>query len=203
MAAYFMGIAGAQAGSVDLALKELSQCDATFFEVLGSRRSELAAVAPMRTLGNAAAFAVPDRKHPSNSRIMFAEPVTLEGLKVVGFFDEVVDIPNGMSGYSWGYLVANSVRATADKLGPQIWDAPRLRVDGPVYVRSEVWIHENPASGWAKVKTEAGVPKRGTVERVLLIEPYDGETAFIRFGCSIQGNVTEPILRRLRPDLRQ
>ena len=83
----------------------------------------------------------------------------------------------------------------------QVWDAQRLRQDDPVLVRSEVWTHARPDQGWAPLVTEPGLPKPGTVERVLLIEPYDGETAFIRFGCAIQGQVSPAILDQIRPDL--
>ena len=156
----------------------------------------------MTSLGSVSTFAVPDRRHPTNSRVLFAKPIEVRGLKLVGFFDEVTDIPNGMTAYSWGYLVAESVPRTAIAIRPLLWDSSRLRSDGPVFVRSEVWSHETPAQGWAKVETEAGVPKKRTVERVFLVEPYEGESAFIRAGCSIQGNITDPLLRELRPDLR-
>jgi hypothetical protein len=193
----------AQAESKELLVKELSRCDAIFFEALASRRGDLSSIAPIQKSGRAAVFSVPDRTHPSNSRIMFKNPVIHEGIKFVGFFDEVVDYLGGMVGYSWGYLVAASVKNAAGKLAPQIWDATRLKEDGPLFVRSEVWTHADPSSGWAKMQTEAGLlPMRGTVERVLLIEPYHGEESISRFGCSIQGNVTEPVLRELRPDLR-
>lgn len=123
--------------------------------------------------------------------------------KIVGYFDEFVELPRGMTSYSWGYLVAVSVEGVAAAFRPLVWESQRLRKEGPLFVRSEVWTHANPTQGWAKIRTEDGLPKAGTVERVLLIEPDDGETKFIRFGCSAQGNVTDPIVQELRPDLRQ
>lgn len=195
--------AAAQVAEPNLFFKELSKCDRSFFERLDEHRSKLQNLAPMRSLGQAASFKVPSPEHRTNSRVMFANAQIIEGLKVIGYFDEVLDIPNGMSSYSWGYLIASNVDESAKKLHALIWDPMRLRKDGPVYVRSEVWSYENPDAGWARSTTDSGVPKRGTVERVLLIEPYDGENSFIRFGCSIQGNITEPLLRSVRPDLRE
>jgi hypothetical protein len=55
--------------------------------------------------------------------------------------------------------------------------------------------------GWVKEVTEPGLPKPKTVERVLMVEPYNGETSFIRVGCSLQGAVTREMLDVLRPDL--
>lgn len=192
----------AQPKSEDMAVPELSRCDASFFHAVSAKRSDLAQLTPLTSGEAASAFAVLERQHPTRSRVMFRQPVLVNGVSIVGYFDELADIPNGMSTYSWGYLVASSVARTATALQPVIWEAQRLKADGPVFVRSEVWSHDKPSLGWGKVQTESGVPQRRTAERVLLIEPYDGETAFIRFGCSIQGNITEPLLRDLRPDLR-
>lgn len=194
--------AAAQDAEPDLFFSALSKCDRSFFEKLEEHRGTLEKLAPMRSSGQSASFKVPSPEHRTNSRVMFAKPPVVEGLRVVGYFDEVLDIPNGMSSYAWGYLIASDVEETAKKLHGLIWDPMRLRKDGPIYVRSEIWSHDKPDAGWARASTESGVPKRGTVERVLLIEPYDGETAFVRFGCAMQGNITEPLLRAVRPDLR-
>ena len=195
--------ASAQSTTQGLFFRELSRCDRTFFEKLGANRSELEKFAPMRFLGQSASFKVPAPGHRTNSRIVFPKPVEVEGLKVVGYFDEMLDIPNGMSSYSWGYLIASTVQEAATKLHSLVWDPMRLKKDGPIFVRSEIWSHDKPDAGWTRSSTEAGVPKRGTVERVLLIEPYDGENSFIRFGCSLQGNITDPLLRSIRSDLRE
>lgn len=193
----------AQGSGHNLFLKELSKCDRGFFEKLGENKRELEKLSPMRSLGRSASFKVPSPEHRTNSRVMFEQPLEVAGLKVVGYFDEVLDLPNGMSSYSWGYLMAATVQEAATRLHGLVWDPMRLRKDGPVFVRSEIWSYDKPEAGWARATTESGVPKRGTVERVLLIEPYDGEDSFIRFGCSIQGNITEPLLREIRSDLRE
>ncbi len=195
--------AGAQSANPELFVRELSRCDRTFFEKLGESKSDLESLAPLRFLGPSASFKVPAPEHRTNSRVMFARPVVVEGLNVIGYFDEVLDMPDGMSSYSWGYLIASTVPEAAAKLHGLVWDPMRLRKDGPVFVRSEIWTYDKPDAGWVRTTTESGVPKRGTVERVLLIEPYDGERSFVRFGCSIQGNITDPILRSIRPDLRE
>ena len=195
--------ASAQGTSPDLFIRELSRCDHTFFEKLWENKNDMEKLAPMRSLGHSASFKVPAPEHRTNSRVMFESPAEVAGVKVVGYFDEVLDIPNGMSSYSWGYLIAGTVQEAATKLHSLVWDPMRFKKNGSVFVRSEIWAHDKPEAGWARVTAESGVPKRGTVERVLLVEPYDGESSFIRFGCSIQGNITEPLLRSIRPDLRE
>ena len=179
--------AAAQDVEPELFFRELSKCDRSFFEKLGEHRSTLEKLAPMRSSGQSASFQVPAPAHRTRSRVMFTKPPVIEGLKVVGYFDEVLDIPNGMSSYAWGYLIASPVEESAKKLHGLIWDPMRLRKDGPIYVRSEIWSHDKADAGWARATTESGVPKRGTVEQVLLIEPYDGETAFIRFSLRHAG----------------
>jgi hypothetical protein len=202
LAALFTANAVAQSASTDASLRSLSSCDATFFKLLTESQATFSGYAPLTRSNSPTAFVVPNRQHPTESRVMFKQPMRIAGLEVIGYFDEIVNYREGMSAYSWGYLVANTVEASATALIPIIWDSERLRKDGPIYVRSEVWSHDKPAQGWVKVATEAGLPKRGTVERVFMIEPYDGESKFIRVGCSLQGNVIDPIVRDLRPDLR-
>lgn len=207
-------------------VRDLSKCDASFFRLVGQSRAEMALLGPLVGNGSAMSFAVPDRRHPTRSRVMFERPVVVRGLNIVGFFDEQAEFDLGMSAYSWGYLIENrvenresngdpatteksvqkivekTIEKTAEAWKPLVWEAERLRHGDEVYVRSEVHSHDRPAAGWARVATQSGLPKPRTVERVLLIEPYDGETRFIRFGCSIQGHVVDPIVRELRPDLR-
>jgi len=191
----------AQNESVDLFIKELSRCDGQYFKKIDEHKSELESLAPIRSLKQYSSFKVQDTKHPTNSRIIFKQPVNFAGLSVIGYFDEVIDLPKGMSSYSWGYLVSDNIQNTAVKLRSFIWDTMRLRDTGDYFVRSEIWNHLESEGGWARKKTEPGLPQRGTIERVLLIEPYSGNKSFIRFGCSIQGNIIEPILHSVRPDI--
>ncbi|MSQ20464.1 MAG: hypothetical protein EXR39_13110 [Betaproteobacteria bacterium] len=83
-----------------------------------------------------------------------------------------------------------------------IWEGKRLRKDNAVHVRSEIWDHKKAAKDWVSAIAVADrAPAAGTVERVLLIEPFDEDKSLTRFGCSLQGAVTPEILRTVRPDL--
>jgi hypothetical protein len=121
---------------------------------------------------------------------------------VVGYLDELTPIPGGVD-VSWGFLVRGDLADVASALKGVIWDGKRLRNEpkAAYFVRSEVWRHANAAAGWAKEATENGPPKPGTVERVFMIEAYDGEPAgLVRAACSLQGDVTREMLQELRPD---
>ena len=193
--------AAPDAGAMANSLAVLSRCDARFFTDLARQRAALAGLADIAVHQGAGYFKVPEQRHPTESRVIFRQPVVVAGLPVVGYFDEIMDLPDGAMSYAWGYLVAATVAQTGRAWSAQVWDAQRLRQDDPVLVRSEVWTLARPDQGWAPLVTEPGLPKPGTVERVLLIEPYDGETAFIRFGCAIQGQASPAILDQIRPDL--
>jgi hypothetical protein len=191
----------AQATPAESSIRELSRCDSTFFLGLARDRATLTQYADLGTHRESAYFKVPEQRHPTESRVVFRTPMKIAGVEIVGYFDEIQEIPGPALIYSWGYLVSSTVPVASKALAPFIWDANRLQDEGVVMVRSEVWTHARREQGWTKVKTEPGLPKPGTVERVLLIEPYDDETRFIRFGCSIQGAVTKEMLREIRPDL--
>lgn len=184
-------------------IRLLSRCDGHFFKVLADRKAQLSALAPMDTEKGHGYFKVANQRHPTDSRVMFARPLEVAGIKLVGYFDEIINIPDQAIIYSWGFLAAPGVRQAAAAWRSLTWDAARLRELEGAFVRSEVWTEARKEQGWAQVTTQPGVPKPGTVERVLLIEPYDGETTFIRYGCSIQGSVTTEMLRDIRPDLGQ
>jgi hypothetical protein len=184
-------------------VRDLSSCDAKFFSTVARKKDAYSAHADIGLEKSSGYFKVQDQRHPTNNRVMFKTPMTVAGLNVVGFFDEVENIPDQGLAYSWGLLVAASVSNAASAFSGLTWEQQRLRKEDEIFVRSEIWDFKRPELKWAKVKSEPGVPKPGTVERVLMIEPYDGETAFIRYGCSLQGSVTTEMLRELRPDLGQ
>lgn len=192
--------ANAQMSLGERLVSSLSYCDARFFDEVSASRGELDRHAQVIARGRAATFPVPDMGHDTESKRFFALPVEVRGLIVIGYFDEIRRIPGGVI-VSWGLLVPTSTAEAAQKLGGLFWEGERLRTEGEVFVRSEVWHHDEPMRGWVKDATEQGLPKPGTVERVLMVEPYKGETAFVRVGCSLQGAVTRDMLNVARPDL--
>ena len=131
-------------------------------------------------------FSGQDIAHETESKSFFALPVEVRELIVIGYFDEIKRIPGGLI-VSWGLLVPTSTTEAAHKLRGLFWEGERLLTEGEMFVRSEVWHHDEPMRGWVKELTEPGLPKPNTVERVLMVETYNGETAFIRVGCSLQG----------------
>lgn len=196
-----------------LAIPALSRCDASFFQALAARADELQALAPLRRQGAAAAFVV--KPHPENGEadagVSFAQPVSVAGLPVVGYFDNRFEADTETGGSflpesrSWGYYLKTDIPTAAKTLKPQIWDSQRLHFEpaAEAVVRSELWRADRADQGWRVEKVANGVPPAGVVERVLLIEPgeLDGQPV-VRLGCSLQGrSIPKPLLQSIRIDL--
>jgi hypothetical protein len=180
-------------------LSSLSRCDGSFFKAISASAQTLAQQGQLDLRGDVATWAVPNISHPMDSKVFFNVPLRVSGLEVIGYFDEVTPIPSGIV-VSWGLLVSGDVSRAAEAVRALLWESPRLRAGDGYFVRSEIWNHSRSFEGWRKEATEPGPPKPGTVERVLMIEPYDGETAYIRIGCSLQGEVSREMMQSLRPD---
>lgn len=181
---------------------DLSRCDGKFFSSLGARTDELSTNPFFRTIGLIGYFQVTDRGNQKLSIVRFSPSQKVGSFEVVGYFDEI--FPLGDQGHmiSWGFLVRAPIEQVVAITKSLIWDNDRLRRNDQYYVRSELWTHKTTKGEWQKVTTVGNqIPQVGTVERVLLIEPFEDDPSLTRFGCSLQGSVTREMLRRHRPDL--
>ena len=192
--------AHAQSGAPEKLFAALTRCDGAFFESMRSLREELAPQGRLDERGRSVTWLVPEITHPTESRVFFNSPLKVNGLEMIGYYDELIRIPGGVA-VSWGFLVSSNIPDANAKLRALVWDTSRLRQGEGYFVRSEIWSHSNSAAGWAREASEPGPPKPGTVERVFMIEPYDGETAYVRAGCSLQGSITREMVGTIRPDL--
>lgn len=182
-------------------VSELSHCDRSFFVALAGELYEVSRLGNVEIHRDFAYFKVPNRRVPSKSMVRFNDALTIGRLELVGYFDDIVDVNPRTGLLSWGFLVHSNVLDAAGVLRPYIWDSDRLRLDNGIYVRSEIWEEAHPELQWQKVATEAGEPKPGVIERVLLIEPSGDVPGLVRVGCSLQGSVTSQIVQAIRPDL--
>lgn len=198
----FCGIARAQQTAPQLPVAELTRCDASFFNAIAAQAEPLKRIAPLKSRGSVATFDVPKPEGDGAPTLMFAKPVVVEGLEVVGFYDDSNGIPGVLDMHYWGFLVKASPSEVGRRFKPLIWEAERLRAaPEDSFVRSEIWLEKRAADGFRAARTQSGsAPRPGTVERVLLIE--EREDKLTEFGCSLQGpKVPEALLRDIRPDL--
>jgi hypothetical protein len=193
----------AHASGPDPLLADLSRCDSTFFAALGRRTGEFRAHPHFRKRGRYGYFQVLDRTDMEASRQWFQTPLPLGSLQAIGYFDEAFDIGEAGQFIAWGFLLLATVEETVLQLKSHIWQAQRLRKIEPVYLRSELWHHAQEQPIWEIADTQIGPsPRPGTVERLLMVEPYEEDARLTRFGCSLQGAITQDMLKSERPDLR-
>jgi hypothetical protein len=192
----------ASAPPSDNVLVDLSRCDRTFFETLRRHSIELASNPHFATGPNYAYFKVADRTNAEHSLRKFSPPLKLGSMDVIGYFDELMNMGENSTFVAWGFLLRAPIGDVIKTTQSLLWDNARLQQDGQIYARSEVWDQAQQETGWQKVVTPgASEPQPGTVERVLMIEPYEKDPALTRFGCSLQGAVTREMLRDARPDI--
>jgi len=191
----------AEAPPEDVILADLSRCDATFFRTLKNKSQLIAGVLQYETSGNYAHFKVPNRFADEESTSKLTPSVKIGSFEAVAYFDELWSMNAGGRFVAWGFVLNAKPEDVMRTLRPLIWDNQRVAAHGPAFVRSELWENSKNELGWQKVQTESGEPKPGTVERVLLIEPYERTPGQTRIGCSIQGSISREMIETIRPDL--
>jgi hypothetical protein len=185
--------------------QKFAQCDDGFFRALPAEASALASNLTLAVHDGVASPNVGDRLLEGGRYQAFATPLEVQGVRLVGYYDEASSV-NGMGDFLfWGFVAEGSVDEVQERLRPLIVDAGRLTKRGESWARVEMRKIGDPMLKW---RTEglagAGVPTPfGQVERVLLVEPgkeppFNGR---VKVMCSLQGTVTPPLLQVYRPDL--
>ncbi|WP_420992413.1 hypothetical protein ACKI2N_030050 [Cupriavidus sp. 30B13] len=193
-----------------------SSCDQSFFEKLHAEKPQWSGRMTLSTGKGIAYPAVENRRYERINWQALPRPLIVGGVKLVAYHDAKDEFP-GPRGLSkrvfWGFLAEGEPAELAEKLKPFVQDAERLRpatgVDWPAWIRGEFRLSTDLADGqWEKAEIPLGeVPKAGTVERILLIEPTEtGPGLKLVSGmstveCSLQGDFAPALLQRLRPDL--
>jgi hypothetical protein len=192
----------ANAPQADQLLADLSRCDATFFETLGQRVVQYSTNPYFQLNGIYGSFQVEDRRDPDTNIRTLTPSLQLNNLEAVAYFDELSQFGNTTFLF-WGFLLRASMNDVLTATRPVIWDSQRLKAEDNIFVRSEIMDLNDKVPTWKKIATVGNqAPRVGTIERVLLIEPYEKDPRLIRFGCSIQGTLTKELIRSERPDIR-
>jgi hypothetical protein len=183
-------------------LGELSRCDRGFFEALQQRSAELTSNKQFVKAPTFGYFKVPDRGDPERSVLTFAAPLNISRIELVAYFDQLFPLVEKDMFIAWGFLLKAPIADVIKSAQSSIWDSQRLQPDGGMYTRTEILDLAQPDIGWQKVVTPGDAELQpGTVERVLVIEPYDKDPALTRFACSLRGPVTPEVLKTMRPDV--
>ena len=152
-----------------------------------------------------------------DARIVFKNPITIDGMKVLGFYDSydstLAKISAELGSFLfWGFYVAGTPLEVSKQFNQTVPDANHLQtqVDGS-FSKNEIRYITSPIGVWEKVGNESAgkIAKAGTVERALLLEQISNEdskkmgfdTPVTTIFCTIQGSVDEELLKFERPDI--
>ncbi len=189
----------ASAQMAENTLREFTRCNSSFFSALATDTATQQAIGPVERKDGIAWIKVKDRKNAPANQVDFNPAITVGGLKLLGYFDEISDMEELGHYYYWGFVVEGSVENVIGNLRPLVSDADRLRGSGSDYARTEL---KSGNSDWRAVHTGSGtVPAANTIERAFIVEPMENNKNATRVSCSLQGSVSAQVLKTERPDL--
>lgn len=134
-------------------------------------------------------------------RWVFDEPVTVDGIALTGFFAEDLTLM-GSRVINWGFYTQQNPDELYS-LVQKVAGADLAKTNG-IYARAQLWSHKQSAWVPETGDSTAGKLVTDTAERILMVEPSPEDLAKTSKGmltCSVQGSVTEAMLKSSRPDL--
>lgn len=200
LAAGSAAAAGTQTASVSEALRLFAKCDASLFNALKENPNLFGPSAEIKSRGKAATITVANPLSEKGREQTFREPLEVDGLRLIGWRDEVsYDMELGGLLF-WGFKAEGDLKSVARKINALLPASGKLTNAGDAWARPEIRMIGDPLDAWRpnKVSGDTATPK-GSVERVLMLESEaTGQTSIF---CTLQGSITPPLLQHLRPDL--
>lgn len=192
--------AGSQTASVSEALRLFTQCDASLFNALKENPNLFGKAAEVKNRGKAATIVVANPLSEKGREQAFKEPLEVDGLRLIGWRDEV-SYDTELGGFLfWGFKAEGDLKAVAKKINAVLPVSGKLVDAGDAWARPEIRMIGDPVDAWRPNGISGGTATpKGSVERVLLLESEAaGQTSIF---CTLQGSITPPLLQTLRPDL--
>ena len=183
-------------------IEELTSCNPDFFNYVYEYREELKNHTNIKTFNQDQAYIpVESRTDTNKNFIYFKTPIQYKNLKLIGYYDSAMDLKKMGKYYFWGFIIDNDMNEIRESLDFLEW---KNMEDNLLYIANprirnitddiQVW-HKNTGTV-VGVKT---IPAPNTTEKLLLLEKGDNMQLLI---CSIQGVVTNNLLRQERPDIQ-
>jgi hypothetical protein len=198
-----LGEAQTATQSADL-IHTFSQCDRAFFDALTAAQTTWSPRIAL-SQNNGVAYPTVDNRLTEGKRIQrFAQPIDVDGVELVGYFDSAYVAGPLLRAYDWGFLIKGPTSEAATKLRPLIADTAHFQAEPQgSWARGEHRAVAQGETNWQAGATALGVaPAAGTAERDLFMTDGDyapaGESELT---CSVQGFVTQEVIAPLRPDL--
>jgi hypothetical protein len=183
-------------------IEELTACNPSFFNHVYEHREELKNHTNVAVFNqNQAYIPVQNRTDTTQNFVYFKTPIQYKNLKLIGYYDSAMDLKKMGRYYFWGFIIDNDMNEIRDSLNFLEW---KNMGDNLLYIANprirsinddiQVW-HKNNGTV-VGVKT---IPAPNTTEKLLLLDKSDDMQLLI---CSIQGVVTNDLLRQERPDIQ-
>lgn len=183
-------------------IDSLVLCNPDFFKKVYAEKDELQKYINVTVFdANQAYIPVTNRNENDKNYVYFKTPMIYKNLKITGYYDSAMDLGKIGKYYFWGFIVDNDINQIKDTLNFLDWknmEKDLLYIANPMirYISDDIHTWHNNTGTFVGVKT---VPAPETTEKLLLLEKGANMNLLI---CSIQGLVTNELLRQERPDIQ-
>lgn len=193
-------MASAQATSIEDTFRDFSKCDASFFKSENVKALNPVGSLPTGQRGPLAWLKASNNLPLGDAELRFPQQLEVAGVHLLSYSADNRDLDSLGLYYSWGFVASGDLADVTKKLRPLIYQNDRFRMDGDVFVRTEVKVG---SSNWLNINTQTG-SAAGTsrIERAFIIEKGE-KPGTVSISCSLQGGVTPELLASDRPDLEQ
>lgn len=187
----FSAIAPASAESLS---DSLLHCDSRFFHQLKVQQANLKKSAPLQNNQDIAWFS-PNKTDEDIT--WFSQPVQMNNIKAIGYFERYHDLKELGKYYYWGFVMDRSAASVVAAMPQVNWKQagedyitnPKIKLQG-----NNDWQDNNTAvSGIA--------PATDSAEKLAMLS--DDSAGRSHMLCTIQGKVTDEMLYLVRPDLAE
>lgn len=182
-------------------IESLALCSPEFFKDVYASKDELQAHTNIEVFNqNQAYIPVENRADTTKNYIYFKTPILYKNLKIIGYYDSAMNLDKMGKYYFWGFIIDNDIDQIKDALNFLNWknmEDNLLYIANPMIrnINDDIQVWRKNTGAVVGVKT---IPAPNTTEKLLLLEKGDNMRLLI---CSIQGVVTQELLKQERPDI--
>lgn len=172
----------------------LLHCDSRFFHQLKTQRAELKNSAPLQQNKDIAWF-IPNKK--GENITWFSQPVQMQNMNVIGYFEQYSDLKELGKYYYWGFVMDRPAAAVVAAMPQVTW-----KKSGDDYIANpEIKLQGN--HDWQDNSTAVSgiAPATDSTEKLAILS--DDGAGKSHMLCSIQGNITDEMLYLVRPDMAE
>lgn len=184
--------------NIQSVIDSFTNCDSSFFYQLKTNADDFADITDLVVKDDIAYIPVKDVTSDEGNTHYFKQPINYRGLKITGYQNIYIKTELLGQYFYWGFVIDGKVDDVKETLSTLPWQQYNFTsyVANPlIYDRQQ----KNPAWQNNPYVVDGVIPRILTVEKSLYLEPIN-ETQ-IHLVCSIQGDLTRPLLYSIHPDM--